>query len=253
MNSLHVTRRLMQAFTAIGLRASKPQRRNLAMLCHALAVSPNCHLATLALNLPICGQRDSLVQRLYRLLINEHLHPARCYQPLVQHLFAHWTGREVSLILDCTDIEDRWSILVLAVAYCKRVLPLAWEVLPFGSTSAARQMALLRQVQPALPSLRQVRVHLYADSEFRAVSVQRMAQAYGWHWHIGLKSDMLFHTGDGHWRPLRSITPPSGERYPVSGVIPDPRPCLRSGEPAGLPAVWCHRASALLEPGSTSG
>ncbi|MFQ5344001.1 MAG: hypothetical protein ACE5F6_20865 [Anaerolineae bacterium] len=219
MNSVHVSRRLMQAFTAIGLKASKPQRRNLAMLCYALAVSPNCHLATLALNLPIQAQRDSLVQRLYRLLINEHLHPWRCYQPLVRHLFAHWTGREVSLILDRTDIEDRWSILVLGAAYRKRVLPIAWEVLPFGGTSAARQMALLKQVQPALPPLRKVRVHLYADSEFRAVSVQQMAQGYGWHWHIGLKSDMLFHPGDGHWRPLRSITPPSGEWYPVPDVI----------------------------------
>lgn len=218
MNSVQLHRRLVQELAAIGVRASKPQRNNLALLCQGLAVSPNCHLATLALGLPLRGQREHLVQRLRRLLKNERLHPVRCYEPLVRHLFAHWTGQEVNLVMDRTDLEDRWSILMLGAAYQKRVLPLAWDVLPFGGTSAERQIALLKRVQPCLPPLERVRVHFYGDSEFRAVPLQQTAKEYGWHWHVGLKSDILFHTGDGQWRALRDWALQPGDRQYLQEV-----------------------------------
>ena len=68
MQSVHLVVRLRHALAAAGVRGSKPQRTNLAMLCYALAVSRDCHLNNLALGLPIPGQRDHLVQRLRRLL-----------------------------------------------------------------------------------------------------------------------------------------------------------------------------------------
>ncbi len=40
----------------------------------------------------------------------------------------------------------------------------------------------------------------YADSEFRAVPVQQFCQQQGWHWQVGLKSDLLFRTADGEWQ-----------------------------------------------------
>ena len=63
MNSLQLHKQLVQHLTAIGIGASQPV--NLALLCQALAVSPNCHLATLALGLPLPGQREHLIQRLH--------------------------------------------------------------------------------------------------------------------------------------------------------------------------------------------
>lgn len=44
--------------------------------------------------------------------------------PLVRHLFAQWSGAEVGLVLDRTDIEDRWSFLMLAAAFRHGALPL---------------------------------------------------------------------------------------------------------------------------------
>ena len=218
MNSLQLHKELVQALATIGVRATKPQRNNLALLCQGLAVSPNCHLAALALGLPIGGQREHLVQRLRRLLKNERVQPARCYEPLVRYLFAHWTGREVNLVMDRTDIGNRRSILMLGAAYQKRVLPLAWDVLSFGGTSAERQIELLKRVQPCLPSLGQVWVHFYGDSEFRAVPLQQTAKDYGWHWQVGLKSDMLFDTGDGRWQSLADLALQPGERRYLQGV-----------------------------------
>lgn len=212
MNSVHLHQKLVKQLQTIGLQMGKTRRENLALWCQALAVSPNCHLATLALGLPLPGQRENLVQRLRRFLKDKRLSPQACYRPVIGHLFGHWSGREVSLVMDRTDIENRWSILSLGAAYRKRLLPLVWQVFPFGGTSAEAQIDLLRQVRALLPPRDQVRVHFYGDSEFRAVTLQQTCQRYGWHWQVGLKSDLYFQQGDDPWRPLRTLALQPGQR-----------------------------------------
>ena len=200
MNSVHLHHKLVQHLAGLRVPLSQPQRNNLALWCQALAVSPNCHLTTLALGLPLPGQRENLIQRLRRDLKKERLQSGSCYQALMRHLFSHWTGREVSLVMDRTDLERRWSILTLGVAYKKRLIPLSWQVLPFGGTSAEQQIKLLKRVEPHLPPLSQVRVHFYGDSEFRAVPLQQACQKFGWHWQVGLKSDLYFADQSGPGR-----------------------------------------------------
>jgi hypothetical protein len=212
MNSVHLHQKLVKHFKQIGLWVSKTHGRNLALWCQALAVSPNCHLATLALALPLGGQRENLVQRLRRVLKSEQLTNAISYRPMVRHLFKHWTGCEVSLVMDRTDIENRWSILSLGAAYRKRLLPLTWRILPFGGTSTDKQIQLLEQVRSLLPCSETVRVHFYGDSEFRGVRLQQKCQSYGWHWQVGLKSDILFRQADQPWRPLHHLNLQPGER-----------------------------------------
>jgi hypothetical protein len=107
---------------------------------------------------------------------------------------------------------------MLAAAFKHRALPLAWRLLPFGATSSETQIALLKQVQPLLPDTRQLRITLYGDSEFRAVDVQQYCQRQRWHWHLGLKSDILFRQGATGWHPLRAIAVPRGERRYLQNV-----------------------------------
>ena len=199
--------------------ASKPQVRNQALVTLSLSYGPNCHLPTLATLLPVPGQRENLVQRIRRWLDNQAVTQHRCYMPLVRHLFAHWSGAELGLVMDRTDIEDRWSLLMLAAAFRHRTLPLAWRLLPYGATNAETQIALLEQVRPCLPDPERVRTTLFGDCEFRAVAVQRYCQAHHWHWQLGLKSDILFRQDGGDWQPLRTIAVPRGKREYVQNVI----------------------------------
>lgn len=235
MNSVHLHQQLVQHLVALRLPLSRPQQTNLALWCQALAVSPNCHLTTLALGLPLPGQRENLIQRLRRDLKKERLQSDGCYQPLVRHLFAHWTGREVNLVMDRTDLEHRWSILTLGVAYRKRLVPLTWQILSFGGTGADDQITLLKRVQPDLPPLSQVRVHFYGDSEFRAVSLQQTCQRYHWHWQVGLKSDLYFCDQSGAWQPLAALSLQPGQRRYLNQVYLTQQHCFG---PVNLIADW---------------
>jgi hypothetical protein len=218
VNSLQLHRQLTQELASIGLKARPKQRANLALLCQTLAFSPNCHLATLALGLPLPGRRENLIQHLRRTLKNQQLQAAECYQPLVRHLFAHWPDHEINLVMDRTDLENRWSLLTLGVAHQKRLVPLAWGLLPFGGTSADEQATLLKRVQPALPPTSQVRINFYGDCEFRAVPVQQLCQGFGWHWQVGLKSDLWFRSPAGEWQPLKALGLQPGQRRYLTGV-----------------------------------
>ena len=217
MLSLQLHRQLVQQFDQLGLKASATQRQNLALVCQALAFSPNCHLAALALDLPLTGKRENVIQRLRRTLKDEQLTPARCYEPLPPQLLAQWSNQELALVMDRTDIENRWSVLTVGLAYRKRLVPLAWEVQPFGGTSGDDPCALLQRIQPALAAAA-VRVCFLADSEFRAVPLQRYCQQQGWHWQVGLKSDVLFCSALGEWQALRTLNLQRGERRYRNGI-----------------------------------
>jgi hypothetical protein len=216
MDSVRLVAQLVQCFRDVGLCGSQPQLSNLALLCHALAFGRDCHLANLALAMPLLERRLSLEQRLQRLLQNEHVSVPRCYAPLGRQLFAEWSGVEVCLILDHTDIKDEVSLLLLGVAYHKRLLPLAWRVVRFGATGADDQLPLLEQVQPWLPA--DLRVVFYADSEFRRLDLQRWCQRHAWHWQVGLHNDMLCQTAAGAQQPLQALALQPGQRRYLQNV-----------------------------------
>src|SRR5215210_7203689 len=130
----HLTPLLPQAATALVL--------NLALMVLALAQSPNCHLATLATVLPLQAQRENLIQRLRRWLTTPAVNWERYYRPLVSQFLAAWPGVELALVMDRTDLNDRLSLLFVGIATSQRVVLLAWEVLPYGSTAAETQLAL---------------------------------------------------------------------------------------------------------------
>jgi len=206
----HLTRLLPRGVAALVV--------NLALIVLALAQSPNCHLATLATVLPLDGQRENLIQRLRRWLASAHVDWERYYRPLVEQFFAAWTGAEIALVMDRTDLNDRFSVLFVGVATHQRVILLAWEVLAYGSTDADTQIRLLKRIAPLLPDPARLRITFYGDAEFRAVDLQTYCRNQHWQWHVGVKSDTLFHDPDGVWRPLRSIPIQKGAREYLQGI-----------------------------------
>lgn len=96
-----------------------------------------------------------------RWLLNRYLKPGVYYLPLVKHLLENWQGAEIALSMDRTDLSNLWSLLVVWRAR-GRIIPLAFELFSFGSTSADEQIALLEKIRPLLLDGRKLRITLFA-------------------------------------------------------------------------------------------
>lgn len=216
MNQRQLHDKLKTELSSIGLKATKAQLNNIAYWCQSFAFSSSSHLASLVTQLPLEGQRENLVQRFRRFLKNETLKPAVCFAPMVSHTLKKWPHKDVCLVMDRTDIKNRWSILMVGPAYKKRVLPLAWQLLPFGGTNCETQIKLLERLRPHIPA--EKRVTYLGDSEFRAVGLQTYCRDKDWHWQVGVKGDTWCRTSEGQWHKLADLSVLKGERRYLSQI-----------------------------------
>lgn len=215
MASVALVDRLVYLLKAYCVRMSKAQQRNVAMLCVALAMGSGSQLGSLALRLAVPGRRDSLIQRVRRQLRRAPRWD-KAFAPIVRRLLAEWTGVEIPLVMDRTDLGHGCSILTVGVAYGGRVLPLAWKVMRFGGTGAEVQIALLEEAKSLLPD--GAKVTFFGDAEFRAVALQAYCRSQGWHWHVGIKSDTRICLADDTCQALADVAIRRGGRVYLQNV-----------------------------------
>lgn len=162
--------------------ARKPLGRNLAWFLCGLYVSRSVQLQRIAMKIPSAAKLTSVTRRLSRLLDHAHIRVRPWYystaQSIVQEMI-HTVG-EIRLIVDATKVSAHHQLVMVAVAYRRRAIPLAWTWVPYakGHTSAYQQLALLAYVHRLVPA--GVSVLVVGDSGFGAVAVMRQLEA--WHW-----------------------------------------------------------------------
>lgn len=160
--------------------------RNLTWLIVGLALSRSAHLSQIAAKLPLRVTLLATVQRLSRFLQNPAFRVRQWYRPVAQDLLAEAArSGPVRLIIDGSKVGGGHQLLIVALAYRRRALPIAWTWVrgARGHSGASKQLALLRYVQGLLPA--QARVELVGDCEFGAVPVLR--QLTRWRWRYVLR------------------------------------------------------------------
>ncbi len=166
--------------------------RLLAWFLAGIYTSRSVQLHRIALKIPSSAQLTSVTRRLSRFLENSRLRVRPCYEPMARALLAESarTGGEVRLILDTTSVGAHHRLLMVALAYRRRAIPLAWTwVRQKKGLSAARlHLAVLAYVKTLLPCHTQVLV--VGDTEFGAIKVLKQLDA--WHWHYVLRQKANF-------------------------------------------------------------
>jgi len=102
--------------------------RNLAWLMTGLFLARSAHLSHIARKLPLRGQIVSLTNRLRRLLDNLRVDVWRYYQPVARQLLTSFRGQQLTLLIDCIALGFDYQLMVIAIAYRRRALPLIWSV-----------------------------------------------------------------------------------------------------------------------------
>ena len=168
--------------------ASKPQINNLALFVFGLVITGHIHLPKIALNLPIPGNLKNGLQRLERFLKNEAIKPTLWYKGIARAALALFAGAEIELIMDQTDLDDRFPMLFVAACFRKRAIPILWSLLPHeGCSGFTEQKNLLEQVAKLLPP--NTRIILYADREYGSTPLFKLLHRQGWYFVIRMKKD----------------------------------------------------------------
>jgi hypothetical protein len=151
------------------------KREKLALLVATMLDVRSANLMELAAGLPLEADRtDMRYQWITRLLGNPLVISDAIMEPFAREALerAAADGQPVVLILDQSKLSDRHQVLMLAVRYGERALPLAWRV---EETEGAIgfEKAVLEAVAPWLPAAAKVR--LMGDRFYGT------ADLIGWH------------------------------------------------------------------------
>ena len=187
------------------------RERNLTWMMTGVYWSHSVHLSKIATKLPGKALRGSREQRFRRFLKNPSVRVRDWYQPVATGLLqaAAQTG-EIRLIIDATRVTAHHQLLMVALAYRRRSLPIAWTWIrkPRGHSSGKKQLALLDYVRTLLPE--NAKVILVGDSEF--TPLQSAAKAWEWHYALRQKGSHLFlRQGETLWQRLDTLVSEPGQ------------------------------------------
>jgi hypothetical protein len=194
------------------------RRRNLALLVVGLYLGASVNLARIVRHWPQPGQLVSLTNRLRRFLSNKRVSPQGLYEPFVRCLLASRAGQPVRLIIDTTQVGRYHRALVVALAYRRRAIPLAWSIHPHhsGNTKVVEQTALLAYLYGHMPS--DASVSLVGDSAFRTGDLFLWLQRRGWQFVIRQRKEVYIRTAHTPWQPISDIPLAKGETKVVGPV-----------------------------------
>jgi hypothetical protein len=174
-------------------------------------------LSKVAGKLPGLAQLPSKTRRLSRWLENPAVRVREWYAPVARGWLRYVaeTVGEIRLVVDGTKVGFGHQLLVIGVAYRRRVIPIVWTWVPFskGHSSTGTQLALVTYIHQLIPL--DTPVVLVGDSEFGIIPVLRQLDTWTWTYVLRQKSnhqikqhardpwqdfgDLLQHPGQSRW------------------------------------------------------
>jgi hypothetical protein len=184
--------------------------RNLTWFIVGMHEAESIHLSHIAKKLPFAATVPSIVQRFRRFLMTPDFRFREWYEPVARDLLTQVAAHtKVRLIIDSTKIGTHQQLLMVALAYRKRALPIAWTWINSkqGHSSAYKQKALLSYVHSLIP--KEVAVELVGDSEFGAGPVLEQLKQWGWQYALRQKGDTQVCLGQqiSSWHRFDTLAP----------------------------------------------
>ena len=158
--------------------------RNFAWMAVGILRSRSVHLSLIAEKIPGLATTVSKARRVRRFLNNRAVHVREWYEPMARDVLQRAVdhGLDVRLLADGTKVGFGHQLLMVALAYRKRAIPIAWTWVRSarGHSSARKQRALLAYVRGLLPP--EAQVTIAGDSEFGAIAVLKQLERWQWHY-----------------------------------------------------------------------
>ena len=239
IDSLRLQRKVRKRLCQQMPDLSRPQGDNLAWMMSGLHLGQHVHLSKIAQHRVGSADLDSKTKQVRRLLKNnEAIEPQVLQEPLAEQLLRAVAAsqKRVRILMDTVELSGQRQILMAALAYRRRALPLRWEVRRREGVSGAKeQISLLKMLSGQIPSGAEVVV--VGDGAFHSTELMDYIETRGWHFRLRLHSDTYVRlSGETGWKELREVAPNEGERRYLQNVqltakrATDKRQTVRPGQ-----------------------
>ncbi len=184
---------IAEEFQRLLPRQRKTQRTNLSLLVATMLAVRSANLMDLAAGLPRDAERiDMRYQWISRVLMNPLIDPDQVMAPFAREVLFRLAGEDqpLVLILDQSKLSDRHQVLMLAVRYGDRALPVLWRVeATEGAIGFAVQKALLDAAVSLLPEAAEI--CLMADRFYGTADLISWCQDRHWDYRLRLKGNLV--------------------------------------------------------------
>jgi hypothetical protein len=157
-NSLCIQRKMESTLCQLLPDALATRRRALAQMITGLHLAEHVHLSKVAGRIAGTAQLESKTRHLRRFLGNEDVDPERFYSPVRDRLIelaaqgAETGSGPIRLLVDTVELSGERQVLMAAIAYRRRALPICWKTYRRkGVTDAEQQISLLRVLAGRFP------------------------------------------------------------------------------------------------------
>jgi hypothetical protein len=135
------------------------------------------------------------------------------YEPIARDVLQAMTKTvgEIRLIADGTKVGFGHQLLMVAVAFRRRAIPIAWTWVrkSRGHSSAVKQLALLAYVRRLIPA--KTPVLLVGDSEFGSVAVMRQLETWKWLYVLRQKANYWVKVSENDWQYFGDLVEKPGQ------------------------------------------
>jgi hypothetical protein len=181
------------------------RERTLGWFMTGISHAKSVHTPKVALRMVGEAKRVSQSRRLTRFLDNGKVRVREWYRPTAEQLLnkAGQAGK-IRLIIDATKVAQGHQLLMVALAYRRRALPIAWTWVRSrkGHSSGKKQVALLSYIESLMPE--DVTIVLTGDSEFTPLQAQ--LEEWGWFYVLRQKGSHLYRqSAQEQWRRVDTL------------------------------------------------
>lgn len=195
--------------------------RNMAWLIVGILASHSVHLSRVASKIPGQAVLNSSVQRIRRFLSNPAVCVRQWYEPVAKRLLESQAqgGGGIQLLLDGSKVGFGHQLLMVAIGYRRRALPIAWTWVKGkrGHSSAYKQLALLKYVHGLIPQ--DAPALVAGDSEFGAVPVLKQLEKWHWTYVLRQQGSHLVKLEGHDWQPFGSLIEQAGQSFWFEQVL----------------------------------
>lgn len=208
-----------------GIRVTRS--RTLAVLVLGMLWAGVVSLPRIAAVVPLAARPASRERRLQRWLANNAVDVRAIWRTLLPVLLAGKTTQELTIVFDPTPHNDRFTLLVLGLVVHRRVVPIAWRLVPqqdgpWETSQTAILGQLMDEVAAALPA--DCTVTLVGDRGVTGPKVIDECRRVGWHFvlrlNVGPTHPVMWRaTADGPEVSVWSLVTRPGQRWSGTGEV----------------------------------